>query len=115
MSKSTKNVATAAQVRDWALSEGLPVKAGRGRLPLSVIGAFNEAHPKGKFPGRSKSTAKVVKVTLKAKPAKGRTKTRKATTAEVRAFAVANGLAKNTRGRLSAEAKRAFVLGVNAE
>lgn len=109
MSKSTKAPVTATLVREWAAENGLPAQpvGTRGRLPKATIEAFNKAHPRGKFLGNP-----APKVTLSAKPEKGRTRTRTATVAEVRAFAVANGLAKPSRGRLSNEAKRAFVLGI---
>ena len=101
--------ATATDVRTFATDNGFEVKA-RGALPKPVIAAFNKANPRRKFVGKREPI-----LTLTAKPAKGRTKTRKATAAEVRAFAVEHGLAKAGRGRLSDEAKRAFVLGVETD
>lgn len=98
--------ATANEVREFAIGEGL-AKAGRGRLSKAAIEAYNKANPRRKYVGQREPV-----LTLKAKPEKGRTRTRKATASEVREFAVAHGLAKPGRGRLSNEAKRAFVLGV---
>lgn len=98
--------ATSTEVREFAIAEGL-AQPGRGRLSKAAVEAFNKANPRRKYVGQREPV-----LTLKAKPEKGRTRTRKATASEVREFAVAHGLAKPTRGRISNEAKRAFVLGV---
>lgn len=98
--------ATSTEVRAFAVENGL-AKNGRGRLSKAAVEAFNAANPRRKYVGQREAI-----MTFKAKPEKGRTKQRKATVSEVRAFAVANGLAKPGRGRLSNEAKRAFVLGL---
>ena len=98
--------ATAADVRAWAAENGIPTKPGRGRLPKSTIEAFNKGR-RVKYRGPQPKT-----LTMSAKPeGKGaRRVTRTAPLAEVRAFAVAAGLAKPTRGRLSRAAQEAYVL-----
>lgn len=104
--------ATAAQVREWAAENGFETKAGPGRLPKAVIEAFNEGRKKSERYAGPQPT----KVVVSAKPAKGRTKRKTATTDEIRAFAVANGMSKpGQRGRFSQEILRAFVLGLDAE
>ena len=109
MSHSTGTVVGA-----WAVEQGLPVKSGegvRGRLPNPVIEAFNAAHPKAKYLAASKAPAHTVEV--KAKPAKGRTVTRKVSPAKVRAWATEQGLTEATKGRLSRETYAAYVLAGN--
>lgn len=105
---------TGSQVRAWAVANGHPVKSGegvRGRLPNPVIEAFNAAHPKAKYLAASKAPARTVEV--KAKPPKGRTVTRKVSPAKVRAWATEQGLTEATKGRLSQETYRAYVLAGN--
>lgn len=102
---------TAAEVRAWAVEQGLPVKSGegvRGRLPKAVTEAFNAAHPRAKY-----ATAKALpehKVEVKVKPesGKGRTVTKRVNPAKARAFAKANGHAVGSKGRLSTEALVAY-------
>jgi hypothetical protein len=105
---------TGSQVRAWATEKGLPVKSGegvRGRLPGTVIEAFNAAHPRAKYLAASKAPARTVEV--KAKPEKGRTVTRKVSPPKVRAWATEKGLTEATKGRISAETYAAYVLAGN--
>lgn len=111
MAKPTVKFSTGAEVRAWAVEQGLDVKSGegvRGRLPKSVTEAFNAAHPRAKYLPASKAPAHTVEV--KAKPAKGRTVTRKVQPSVVRAWAQANGKTKATKGRLSQATYAEFVL-----
>lgn len=106
---SSKRVATAnpAVVREWAQAEGLvPTEHKRGRLPASVVKAFNKAHGQKYVPA-----AYVETVEHTAKPAKGRSVTRKVNIADVRRACVAAGVEVGARGRLPKSVLDAFVLG----
>lgn len=101
---------TALDVREWALSNGLPAQpvGTRGRIPSTTIAAFDEAHPKAKYrPGRAlpKKT-----VTVKAKPEKGRTVTKKVVVAEARQWALDNGHTVGAKGTMPQSVLSAFVL-----
>lgn len=105
--------ATTADVRAWAVANGIEVKpeGTRGRLPKAAIEGFN-ADKANRVKYRGVQPTKVV---VTAKPEKGRAKRKTATTDEIRAFAVANGLSKpGQRGRFSSDTLRAFVLGLDA-
>ena len=100
--------ATAQQVREFALANGIEVPA-RGRLSREVIAAFNKKGGQ-KFNSALAAKDRHLKV-VKVKPAKGRTITRTVDVREVRKAAVEAGLAKDSRGRMKTEVFEAFVLG----
>ena len=111
---STKSTpVTASTVRAWAIDNGFDVKpAGtRGRLPKAAVEAYNKANPRRKYRGNPVPT-----MTISVKPGKGQRRvTRTVPTAVVREAAVAAGLAKPSRGRISRAAQEAYVLGTLAE
>ncbi len=112
---SVKSGPSAAQVRAWGRAQGITegTKEGtRGRLNPALVSAFNAKH---KGSNAYKEGASVETVTVKAKPAKGRTIVRTVNVAQVRAAAKAAGLPVGARGRVPAEMLSAYVLGVLGE
>lgn len=105
--------ATAAEVREWAAENDLPAGGERGRLPGATVEAFNAAHGKGKGRKRYEKNLPVGTITLQEFGPKGGLKREVTTTAEqVRAFAALNGIPVSSRGRLSAEAREAYLASV---
>ncbi len=108
---SVKSGPSAAQVRAWGRAQGITegTKEGtRGRLSPALVKAFNAKH---KGANAYKEGASVETVTVKAKPAKGRTVVRTVNVAQVRAAALAAGAQVGARGRLPQEVLTAYVLG----
>lgn len=105
---SKKNTATAADVRAWALKNDLPAGGSRGRLPADTVEAFNAANDATYAPaGERKRKVTAMRVTDKGRKVPV---TRTVNVADVREFAVENGLAKPGRGRLPEAAFQAFAL-----
>lgn len=105
--------ATAADVREWAAANGLPAGGSRGRLPKATIEAYNAAHGKGKGRKRYEKNLPVGTITLQEFGPKGGLKREVQTTAnEVRAFAALHGIPVSSRGRLSVEAREAYLASV---
>lgn len=100
---------TAKDVKSWGADNGFKVNAGKGRMALALVDAFNEAHGKGKRKGqyvlRSKATAVRDWNYTTAKGRKGKFK---ATTTDIRAWAREEGLTEADRGRFSQEIVDAY-------
>jgi hypothetical protein len=107
MSNATKiqPYASAPEVRAWALANGHKVGA-RGLFPEATITAYNRKHAVKYKAGKHVKTIEV-----KAKPAKGRTVTRKVNVEQVRKAAREAGVKVGARGNLPESVLTAFVLG----
>lgn len=103
---ASKRTVGPSAVREWATEAGVQVGA-RGRFSAELLDQFHAANPKVKYTvGHVEGqTIKGVRVT-----ASGRTipVQVKATPAQVREWADAQGLDVGARGRISAEVKAAF-------
>lgn len=103
---------TAADVRAWAILNGFAdrVKMTRGRLPLDVIAAFNRGR-KGseRFTGTAERAVKV-STTRTLETGKRMPYSRTVLVSDVRAWAVENGYADLTRGRMTKDTYGAYVL-----
>ena len=102
----------AADVRAWAILNGYAdrVKMTRGRLPIDVIAAFNKGR-KGseRFTGTAGRAVKVG--TARAlESGKRMPYSRTVLVSDVRAWAVENGYADMTRGRMTTDTYGAYVL-----
>jgi len=106
-SLSVTKFATAAQVRAWALENGLQVADGRGRIPFEVATAYNKSNSLKYRPGAAVAT-KEVKI-------KG-VGSRKVSVRQARLVLAANGVSVGARGRLSdAQIEQAWKLGNKAK
>jgi hypothetical protein len=96
-----------ATVRAYFAAQGTPIPAA-GRISDKDAETYNKAN-KGRpyVPNAYKGEA----ITVKAKPAKGRTVTRKVYVSEVREAAVKAGVQVGARGRLPQPVLSAYVLG----
>lgn len=107
MSNATKiqPFASAAEVRAWAKENGHEVGA-RGLFSQETITAYNKSHAVKYKAGKHVKTIEV-----KAKPAKGRTQTRKVNVEQVRKAAQEAGVKVGKRGTLPQSVLAAYVLG----
>lgn len=107
----TKSGPNAATLRAWGAEHGFPAKADtRGRPSKALIEAYNKSH-RGALRYDPKTNPAVKAVTVKAKPAKGRTVTKRVSIPQARAALAAQGVAVGKRGRLPADALAKLVLG----
>lgn len=98
---------TAADVKAWAEANGLQVHAGRGRMPLAAIHAYNKANKRARrqyVVGSAVPTTLTHPFTTKA----GRESTFQATNADVRTWATEQGLVVGERGRFSRAVLNAY-------
>lgn len=112
---SVKSGPSASQVRAWGRANGITegTKEGtRGRLNPALVSAFNAKH---KGSNAYKEATSVEVITVKAKPAKGRTIVRTVNVAQVRAAALAAGAQVGARGRLPQDVLASYVLGTLGE
>lgn len=93
-------------VRAWAESVGAIPAGQRGRLGADVIAAYN-----AKNGLKHTEKAFVKTLVVKAKPAKGRTVTKRVSVPDVRAAAKAAGINVGERGRIPQTVLSAYVLG----
>lgn len=108
MATSTKIQASApaSAVRAWLVETGqIDASQKRGKFSVEQIASYNSKHGLKYRQGQFVST-----VTVSAKPAKGRTVTRKVNVEQVRAWAIEQGIEVGARGRLSQDVLAAFVL-----
>lgn len=107
--------ASPADVRAWAIEskwgadEGYVV-GGRGKFPQALIKDYNKSHGVKYRQGQHVKT-----VSVKAKPAKGRTVERKVSVPAVRAAAREAGIPVGSKGRLPQDVLDAFVLGTMSD
>jgi hypothetical protein len=99
---------TADDVRTWARSKGMTV-AEHGRLPYSVIEAFNKGR-KHQYRPTLTPPARVLTISGKKRDAKGRVNRASYTveTSALRAWGKAHGFEVGQRGRFSAELLAAY-------
>jgi hypothetical protein len=99
---------TAADVKAWAAENGLTVHAGRGRMPLSVVHAYNKANRRNRRQyvlGSGVAATRTFPFTTAA----GRESTFQATNKEVRTWAQAQeGLTVGAKGAFSREVLNAY-------
>lgn len=98
--------ASPAQVRAWAVSQGLIKEGQRGRLGAPVIKAYNKAHPV-----KHSEAGYVPTIKHTAKPEKGRKVTRTVNVTQVRVAAQKAGMKVGARGTLPTSVLDAYVLG----
>lgn len=102
--------ASADEVKAWAADNGFTVKPGRGRMPLAVVNAFNEAHGKGRkrkaqyVLGSKVQTEREYVYTT----AKGRKGKFSAQPQDIRAWAQEQGLTTAVRGKFSQDILDAY-------
>lgn len=97
--------APASAVREFARQNDIEVGA-RGLFSTELVKAFN-----AKSPVKYRKGAYVPTVTVKAKPAKGRTVERRVNVAQARAAALAAGVPVGARGRLPQSVLADYALG----
>lgn len=100
-------VAPAEAVKDWGKTNGYKVNEGRGRMPLSLVEAFNKANKRRRVvyvPGTDTQPEQVYEFTTAA----GRKSKFKAQPQDVRAWAKDKGLTVGERGRFSAAVRDAY-------
>ena len=98
--------ASPAVVRAWANANGFPT-GKRGVIAPAAVKAYNAANGL-----KYKAGAHVPTVTVKAKPAQGRTVTRSVNLKVAREALAAQGHKVGARGRLSQEALSTYVLSL---
>jgi hypothetical protein len=99
---------TADDVRSWAKSRGIDV-AEHGRLPFDVVSAFNKGRKVG-YESTMKQPAKLLRVEGKKAGKNGRNvrAVYHVTVADLRQWAIDNGLTVTDRGRIPAEVIAAY-------
>lgn len=100
--------ASPAEVREFAASKGIKVGT-RGRFSAELIADFNKGRKVKYTPRAFKPTVKVTALRENAKGGKTPV-SRQINVAEARAYAAANGLKVGTRGRVTEDVLKAFVL-----
>ena len=100
--------ATASEVKEFGEKNGFKVNAGRGRMALDLVHAFNKANKRRKVQyvtgtGQASRTA-----TYEFTTAAGRKSKFKAQPQDVRAWAKDKGLTVGERGRFSAAVRDAY-------
>jgi hypothetical protein len=113
MGKKVKHSVAPAAVRAWARENGHTVGV-KGKLPPTVIEAFNAAHPETPyFEGVHAEAAKKIVVTgVKTLDSGKKIPVRRTTTVnEVRLTAQAAGINVGRRGRLTPDVLTAFAVG----
>lgn len=107
----SKSGPSAATLRAWGNDNGFPAKAEtRGRPSKALIAAYNAKH-RGALRYDPKGNPSVKTITVKAKPAKGRTVEKRVNVSAARAAAKAAGLPVGARGRLPQAVLSTLVLG----
>ena len=100
--------ATASEVKEFGEKNGFKVNAGRGRMALDLVHAFNKANKRRKVQyvtgtGQSTRTQEYAFTT-----AAGRESKFTAVPSEVRAWAKEQGLTVGERGRFTQEVRNAY-------
>lgn len=108
MSTITTAAPTADDVRAWAKDKGLTVR-DHGRLPFSVVEAFNKGRKIG-YASTMKQPAKLLRIEGKRDGGKGRNvrAVYRVTVADLRQWALDNGMEVTDRGRIPAEVITAY-------
>lgn len=106
--KLTTAAPTADDVRAWAKGKGIDV-ADHGRLPFSVVDAFNKGR-KATYESTMKQPAKLLVIEGRKADARGinRKVVYRVTVADLRQWALDKGLAVTDRGRIPAEVIAAY-------